>query len=120
MTDKIVVLTTCDSEKAAAKLARELVEARVAACVNILPGVRSVYRWRDASGKDAVEKDALEEADEWLLVIKSRRDLFAELRKVIAQLHTYDIPELVALPVVEGSEPYLAWMDQQLAAPKQP
>jgi periplasmic divalent cation tolerance protein len=119
MTDKIVVLTTCDSEAAATKLARELVEARVAACVNIVPGIRSVYRW-DVSGKDAQGKDAIEDAEEWLLVIKSRRDLFGELRAAVAQLHTYDIPELVALPVVEGSEPYLAWMDQQLAAPKQP
>jgi len=115
MTDKIVVLTTCDSQKAAAKLARELVEARLAACVNILPGVHSVYRWRDARGKNE-----LEEADEWLLVIKSRRDLFAALRETIAKLHSYDIPELIALPVVEGSEPYLAWMDQQLGAQKQP
>ncbi len=115
MTDKIVILTTCDSEKAAAKLARELVDARLAACVNILPGVHSVYRWQDARGKDE-----LEEAEEWLLVIKSRRDLFAALRETIAKLHSYDIPELIALPVVEGSEPYLAWMDQQLAAQKRP
>lgn len=115
MTDKIVVLTTCDSEKAAAKLARELVELRVAACVNVLPGAHSVYRWRDAQGKDA-----LEEADEWLLVIKSRRDLFAQLREAVTKLHSYDIPELIAIPVVEGSEPYLAWLDQQLTPPKQP
>jgi len=108
MTDKIVVLTTCDSEKAATKLARELVEARVAACVNILPGVRSVYRW----------KDALEDAKEWLLVIKSRRDVFSQLRETVAKLHSYDTPELIALPVVEGSEPYLAWLDQQITAPK--
>ncbi|MEQ1945587.1 MAG: divalent-cation tolerance protein CutA [Bryobacteraceae bacterium] len=104
MTDKIVVLTTCDSEETAADLARKLVELRVAACVNILPGARSVYRW----------KDEIEDSKEWLLVIKSRRDLFDQLRAEIQRLHTYDVPEIIALPVVEGSEAYLGWLDQEL------
>jgi periplasmic divalent cation tolerance protein len=106
MTDKIVVLTTCDSEQQASELARALVEQRVAACVNILPGARSVYRW----------KDAIEDSAEWLLVIKSRRDLFPALRAAVEKLHTYEIPELIAIPLVEGSEPYLAWLDRELAA----
>jgi len=108
MTDKIVVLTTCDSEERAAELARALVEQRVAACVNILPGARSIYRW----------KDEIEDAAEWLLVIKSRRDLFPALRAAVEKLHTYEVPELIAMPLVEGSEPYLAWLDRELTAPE--
>ncbi|HEV2199087.1 MAG TPA: divalent-cation tolerance protein CutA [Bryobacteraceae bacterium] len=108
MTDKIVVLTTCDSERQAAELARALVEQRVAACVNILPGARSIYRW----------KDEIEDAAEWLLVIKSRRDLFPALRAAVEKLHTYEVPELIAMPLVEGSGPYLAWLDRELSAPE--
>jgi periplasmic divalent cation tolerance protein len=108
MTNKIVVLTTCDSEKQASELARSLVEQRLAACVNILPGARSIYRW----------KEGIEESAEVLLVIKSRRDLFPALRAALEKLHTYEIPELIALPVVEGSEPYLAWLDRELIAPE--
>ncbi len=104
MTDKIVVLTTCDSEKRAAALARHLVEQRVAACVNILPKAMSVYRW----------KDRIEDSAEWLLVIKSRRDLFAALRAEIEKVHTYEVPEIMALQVVEGSEAYLGWIDREL------
>lgn len=104
MTDKIVVLTTCDSEMQAAQLARHLVDRRLAACVSIVSGARSIYRW----------KGAIEDSAEWLLVIKSRRDLFPALREEIAKLHTYEVPELIALPVVNGAENYLAWLDGEL------
>jgi periplasmic divalent cation tolerance protein len=104
MTDKIVVLSTCDSEEQAERVARALVEQRLAACVNILPGVRSIYRW----------KGQVEDASEWLLVIKSRRGLMDQLRAAISKIHTYEIPELLALPVVEGAENYLAWLDREL------
>ena len=107
MTDKIVVLTTCDSEKHAEKLARHLVERRLAACVNILPKARSIYRWQGKIG----------DAAEWLLLIKSRRDLFPALCTEIQKLHTYEVPEIIALPVVEGAEAYLGWLDGQLTAP---
>ncbi len=106
MTDKIVVLSTCDSEESAERLARHLVEQRLAACVNILPGARSIYRW----------KDKTEQADEFLLVIKSRRDLFTALRAEIEKIHTYEVPEVVALPVVDGAEAYLGWLDRELAS----
>ena len=104
MTDKIVVLSACDSEEQAHKLARHLVDLRVAACVNILPGARSVYRW----------KGQVENAEEWLLVIKSRRDLFNALREALVKLHSYEAPEVIALPVVDGSAEYLAWLDREL------
>jgi periplasmic divalent cation tolerance protein len=104
MTDKIVVLTTCDSEKQAEKLANTLVDQRLAACVNILPNARSIYRWE---GK-------IEDSAEWLLLIKSRRDLFTALRAEIQKMHTYEVPEVIAIPVVDGSEAYLGWLDGQL------
>jgi periplasmic divalent cation tolerance protein len=107
MTDKIVVLTACDSEMLAEQLARHLVENRVAACVNILPKARSIYRWQEK----------IEDAGEWILLIKSRRDLFAALRAEIQKLHTYEVPEVIAIPVVEGSEAYLGWLDGQLTTP---
>jgi len=107
MTDKIVVLTTCDSEMLAEQLARHLVEHRFAACVNILPKARSIYRWQEK----------IEDASEWVLLIKSRRDLFAALRAEIQRLHTYEIPEVIALPVVDGSEAYLGWLDGQFTVP---
>ncbi len=104
MTDKIVVLTTCDSEMLAEQLARHLVEHRLAACVNILPKARSIYRWQEK----------MEDAGEWVLLIKSRRDLFAALRAEIQKLHTYEVPEVIAIPIVDGSEAYLGWLDGHL------
>ena len=103
MTDKIVVLTTCESEEQAQRIAKHLVEKRLAACVTIVPGARSVYRW----------KGAIEEASELLLVIKTRRELFAALSSELASVHTYEVPEVIALPIVDGSEDYLAWLDRE-------
>ena len=106
MTNKIVVLSTCDSEEQAVRLARHLVEQRLAACVNILPQVRSIYRWNEK----------VEDGVEWMLVIKSRRDLFPALRAEIGKMHSYEVPEIIALPVVEGSDAYLGWLDHDLKA----
>lgn len=104
MTDKIVVLSACGSAEEAETIARKLVESRVAACVNVVPGVRSIYRW----------KEAVEDANEWLLLIKSRRDLFDRLRGELEKLHSYETPEVVALTVVDGSPAYLAWLEKEL------
>lgn len=104
MTDKIVVLSTCDSQERARALAHVLVEKQLAACVNILPGARSIYRWQ---GK-------IEEAEECVLVIKSRRDLFEALKEALASQHSYEVPEVIALPIADGSEAYLAWLDREL------
>jgi periplasmic divalent cation tolerance protein len=104
MTDKIVVLSTCATEEDAAKLARVLVEARVAACVTLVPGARSVYRWQGA----------VELAGECLLIIKSSRQLFESLRAALEEAHSYDVPEVLALPVVEGASKYMNWLEAQL------
>jgi len=104
MTDKIVVLCTCATADEAERLARELVGARLAACVSIVPGLRSFYRWQ---GK-------LEDAAEHLLLIKSSRERFAELRAAIERLHSYDVPEVVALPIVDGAPNYLEWLQKNL------
>lgn len=110
MTDKIVVLTTCASTEEAQRVARALVEKRLAACINVIPGIRSVYRWKNTDGKDAI----LDE-EEVLLVIKTSRALMEELKDEIERLHSYEVPEVIALQVVDGSERYLAWMNRELA-----
>ena len=91
-------------EAEAEKLARQLVESRVAACVSILPGARSIYRWQGQ----------VETAMEWVLIIKSSRELFEELRLAMEKAHSYDVPEMLALPVVEGAPNYLNWLEGQL------
>jgi periplasmic divalent cation tolerance protein len=103
MTDKIVVLSTAGSPDEAHRLAMQLVEKRLAACVNILPAVRSVYRW----------KGAVEDGQEVMLLIKTRRPLLKNLEKELRAVHSYEVPEMVALPVVEGLEDYLNWIDME-------
>jgi periplasmic divalent cation tolerance protein len=105
MTDKIVVFSTCASGEEAQRMARALVEKRLAACVNVIPGIRSVYRW----------KDAIEDEEEVLLLIKTSRSLFEELREEIERLHSYEVPEVIALSIVDGSERYLSWLTGELA-----
>jgi periplasmic divalent cation tolerance protein len=104
VTDKIVVLSSCQSQAEAARIARALVEQRLAACVNILPRARSIYRW----------KNAIEDTPEFMLLIKTRRDLFDSLRTALAKIHSYEVPEVIAIPIVDGSVPYLAWLDREL------
>jgi periplasmic divalent cation tolerance protein len=106
MTDKIVVLNTCGSAEEAERLARSLVDRRLAACVTVVSPVRSFYRW----------KGAVADASEWLLVIKTSRALFARLRTALESSHSYELPEILALPVTEGSANYLSWMDGELQA----
>lgn len=106
VTDKIVVFTTCNSQEQAAQIARHLVEQRLAACATVLPGAQSFYRW----------KDNIENAPEAVIMIKSRRDVFDKLREAIGQLHSDEIPEVIALPVVDGSDAYLRWIDREIAS----
>ena len=105
MTDKFVVLVTCSTAAEAWRIARAVVDARLAACVNILPGaLESIYRW----------KGKVESARERLLLIKTSRKRMAKLRAAVERLHSYDVPEFIALPVATGSPAYLAWLDECL------
>ena len=104
MTDKRIVLTTAGSEEEARKIARHLVESRIAACVNIVPQVSSIYRWQ---GK-------VEETREWLLVIKTTAAAFEEVRQAITKLHSYDLPECVCLNVEDGAPNYLQWIAESV------
>ena len=104
MTDKIIVLTTCESSQDAQTIAETLVEKRLAACVNILPGLKSIYRWQ---GK-------VENATELLLLIKTRRGLFEQLSAELARIHPYEVPEVIALPLIDGASAYLGWLEKEL------
>jgi periplasmic divalent cation tolerance protein len=105
-TDYVIALSTVAKPEDAQRIARSLIEQRLAACVNIVPGLLSVYRW----------KGNIESEGEHLLVIKTRRDRIEALRAALVSLHPYDVPELVVLPVEAGHAPYLAWIDESLGA----
>ena len=104
MTDKIVVLSTCSASEEAKKLARHLIDQRLAACVNVIRAVDSFYRWQ---GK-------IQEDVEFLLIIKTSRELFGKLRAEWEKVHSYEVPELIAFPIVDGAPNYLNWMEGEL------
>ena len=106
MSGPIVVLSTVATREDAERIAGALVEGRLAACVNVVPGLRSIYRW-----KGSVEHD-----DELLLVIKTRGERFAALSDVIRSLHPYEVPEMIVLPIAGGHAPYLQWLDESVSA----
>lgn len=101
----IVVLITAPSSEEAVKIAKALVEERLAACANIIRDIRSVFRWE---GK-------IEDDSEVLIVIKTREALFEDLEKRVRELHSYSVPEVIALPIVKGSEAYLNWLGEETA-----
>jgi periplasmic divalent cation tolerance protein len=105
MTEFVVVYVTAGSAEEAERLAKALVEERLAACVNRINPVRSVYRWQGQ----------VEQSDEELLIIKTRKDLFHALEKRVRELHSYSVPEIIAVPVVAGSAGYLGWLSDQVA-----
>ena len=109
----MIALSTVGSAEDADRLARALVERRLAACVNVVPGVVSHYRWKGELLRD----------EERLLVIKTRAERMAALREALVELHPYELPELVAFEITSGSEPYLKWLDESVlrgAAPHPP
>ncbi len=103
MTDYIVVFVTAPSEKEGEKIAQALLKDRLAACVNIVPGLKSVFRWK---GKISTE-------DEVLLLIKTKDTLFERLKKRVIELHSYDVPEVIALGILAGNEKYLDWVEKE-------
>ncbi|HET9295675.1 MAG TPA: divalent cation tolerance protein CutA, partial [Candidatus Binatia bacterium] len=110
MPEFIVVYVTAGSADEADRLARSLVDDRFAACVNRIKSVQSVYRWQ---GK-------VEQSEEELLIIKTSRDRFAALEKRVRELHSYSVPEVIALPVIEGSSNYLKWLKEQVTPGPRP
>jgi periplasmic divalent cation tolerance protein len=104
MTDKKLVLTTVGSESEARKIARALVERHLAACANIIPRVRSVYRW----------KGEIEESEEYLVMIKTAKGREEEVRNAIRELHSYELPECISIPIESGSAEYLKWISDSI------
>jgi periplasmic divalent cation tolerance protein len=105
MQEFILVYVTAGSPAEGDRLARVLVEERLAACVNRIAPVQSVYRWQ---GK-------VEQSEEELLIVKTRKTLFAALESRVRELHSYSVPEIIAVPIVDGSEGYLRWLGEQLS-----
>ena len=101
----LLVLCTAPDEDTAARLAHTLLEARCAACVNLLPGVRSIYRWQGA----------IEDAREVQLLIKTRAARFADVERLLRAHHPYEVPEIIAFPIDSGSADYLAWLASETA-----
>ena len=100
----IIAMNTCPDEAVASQLATKLVENGLAACINILPAIKSVYRWQ---GK-------IEQDNEVLLIIKTRKDTFSQLEELIRANHPYELPEVVAVPIDTGLTEYLNWIDESL------
>ena len=102
MTDKVVILVTASSQDEGRKIAAHLVENKLAACVNITPPIESIYWWE---GK-------IQQDQEYQLFIKSKRELFPEVRAAVSSLHSYQTPEIICLPIIDGSPAYLQWIDE--------
>jgi len=103
VTDLRVVFVTVSSEEEGMKIARALVAKKLAACVNLVPGVRSVFRW----------KGEVKDEKELLLVVKTREPKLAHLVQAVKELHSYTVPETIALPILGGSEAYLGWLREE-------
>jgi periplasmic divalent cation tolerance protein len=110
VTDNVVIMVTARSRRECRKIARRLVEEKLAACVNITQPVQSVYRWE---GKVTQDK-------EFLMFIKTKRALFPEIRVEISLIHSYHTPEIICLPIIDGSPNYLQWLGESVRKPAAP
>lgn len=106
MTDFIIILVTTKDKEEAERIAQFLLDEHLIACANIASSVVSLFRWMDR----------VDRAEECLIVMKSRRDLFAEVAENVKRLHSYEVPEVLALPIVDASKDYLDWMSSVLKA----
>ncbi|MHC1726550.1 MAG: divalent-cation tolerance protein CutA [Syntrophobacteraceae bacterium] len=107
MSEVSIVFVTAGSEEEAVKIGQTLVEEKLAACANILPGIRSIYRWK---GKTCDEQEVL-------IIIKTRNSLFPALQSRVRQLHSYEVPEIITFPVAQGLPEYLSWVIAETEAP---
>ncbi len=103
MVDEIVVLVTASSTQEAQKLGKDLVQEKLAACVNVIPKIISIFNWHE---------DVCEE-EEVLMIVKTSGEKFSALEKKVKQMHSYDVPEIIALPIVAGSKEYLNWIRKE-------
>ncbi len=103
MTNCIVVLITAPKEEEAVQIAKNLIDERLAACVNIVKNIRSLYRW----------KGAVEDEGEVLMIVKTQETLFENLKNRVRQLHSYSVPEIIALPMIHGFEDYVQWIREE-------
>ncbi|MBE0478046.1 divalent-cation tolerance protein CutA [Candidatus Aerophobetes bacterium] len=109
MTEEYIqVITTCEKKEDAEQIAKNLIEKRLAGCIQILGPILSTYWW----------KGSVERAEEWLCFIKSKKSCFADIEKTIKKIHPYEIPEIIALPIVQGSKDYLTWLGGELEEKK--
>jgi periplasmic divalent cation tolerance protein len=104
MTEFIQVVTTTETKDQAQRIAQAVVEKRLAACAQIVGPISSTYWW----------KGKVESADEWMCLMKTRNDLFADLERAIREIHPYEVPEIMAVPIVAGSASYMNWLDNEL------
>ncbi|MEE9218181.1 MAG: divalent-cation tolerance protein CutA [Acidobacteriota bacterium] len=109
MTEALLVLTTIDTERSAQRIAGSLVEQRLAACVNIVKSVRSIYRW----------KEKIHDDEELILLIKTERSRFEDVRKVIQELHSYEMPDIIAVPIEFADSQVLDWVAESVRLPGQ-
>lgn len=103
MAGEIIVFVTCPSQDAV-RIATQIVESKLAACVNVLPEIQSIYRWQGEVCRDT----------ETLLLIKSNREIWDRLEKRLRELHSYDVPEMICVPIENGHGPYLEWLNAQV------
>jgi Uncharacterized protein involved in tolerance to divalent cations len=104
MKSYVQIMTTTETKEEAEKIAQYLVEQKLAACVQITGPITSIYRW----------KEKVENAQEWLCLIKTRDDLYNKVEAAIKKLHSYETPEIIAVPIIKGSKEYLSWLDDVL------
>lgn len=104
LTDGIVVLITASSEKEAQKIGNKLIKENLVACANIIPGIQSIFKWK---------RDVCQE-EELLLILKSKMDKLDDIITMVKRMHSYQVPEIIALPIVGGAEDYLQWMEESI------
>ncbi len=106
MPEYIQLFTTTEKKEDAEIISRQVVEKRLAACVQIMGPITSTYWW----------KEKVEQTEEWLCIMKSKRDLYKDLEQAIMSIHPYEVPEIVAVPIVAGSQSYLEWLEKEVEA----
>ncbi len=100
----IQIFTTIENKEDAEKIAKSLIEKRLAGCIQIIGPISSIYWW----------KNKIETSQEWLCIIKSKKNLYEEIEKSIKEIHPYEIPEIIAMPIISGNKDYLKWLDNEL------